>query len=689
MQFPYGAVYFRKSNPPKEDWERDYRRAHEDGLNIFRHWFMWGAIEVAPGVYDWEDFDRQLELAEKYGIKTIIAEITRCVPEWVTARYPELLTVDENGRRRYPEMGVSCAVGGFGNGLCLDKPQSRELIQGFLEQLAARYKGHPALMGYDIVNEVNSYGFCHCEDSIAAYRAWLEKRYGDIRTLGRAWKRYSYTSFEEIRQPAALGLYPESVDWLNFNRERFQNEIAWVSGVLRKQDPECLIAAHGVGSTLTLHERGCADDWKTAECVDVYGLTWVPCRHGNEPWQMLSAIDQTRSASGGKTFWHAEMQGGPLWLQPQVIGRPRSDGRVATAGDVRIWNLMSMACGSRGILNPRFRPLLDGPLFGAFGAYGMDGSRTDRSNMASSIAKWANDPANRPVLETKPIRGEVGILYLPESGTASYLHTRFGNENLYPEMMFGAYQAFLDNHIQADFVIMDQIDDMDVLYVPHPIAMKREQIQRLRAWVERGGVLISESCPAYWDEALHVDPVQPGYGADELFGVRQDEVAFMPDVDRELAMRILGQDVHGEGYLQTYCVTTAQPVGEYQGKVIAAVNSIGKGKALLIGANLSGSYGRMHDEETRAFFAKLMAFAGKSPRTVCDDGRVFLRLSESEENTYLWALNPTDAALETRVAIRDAAGMGDCAWQGGSAKWNDGLLELKLDAHDGIVVQIR
>ena len=25
--FPYGAVYFRKSNPPAEDWARDYRVA--------------------------------------------------------------------------------------------------------------------------------------------------------------------------------------------------------------------------------------------------------------------------------------------------------------------------------------------------------------------------------------------------------------------------------------------------------------------------------------------------------------------------------------------------------------------------------------------------------------------------------------------------------------------------------------
>ena len=49
-KFPYGAVYFRKSNPPQEDWERDYQKAAEDGMNIFRHWFIWSAIEIAPGV---------------------------------------------------------------------------------------------------------------------------------------------------------------------------------------------------------------------------------------------------------------------------------------------------------------------------------------------------------------------------------------------------------------------------------------------------------------------------------------------------------------------------------------------------------------------------------------------------------------------------------------------------------------
>jgi len=47
--FVYGAVYFRKSNPPPEDRERDYAVAAEDGYAYFRHWFLWSAIETAPG----------------------------------------------------------------------------------------------------------------------------------------------------------------------------------------------------------------------------------------------------------------------------------------------------------------------------------------------------------------------------------------------------------------------------------------------------------------------------------------------------------------------------------------------------------------------------------------------------------------------------------------------------------------
>ena len=184
MQFPYGAVYFRKSNPPKQDWERDYQTAKEDGFNIFRHWFMWGAIEIAPGVYDWEDYDRQMDLAAQMGLKVVIAEFMDAVPEWLYHSRKDLMFRHADGSVAANQMGVSCPAGGFGAGLCLDNEEARELGAGFLKALATHYKGHPALLGYDIWNESNfAPDVCYCEATLsgsgcrrntAIYRRWAK-----------------------------------------------------------------------------------------------------------------------------------------------------------------------------------------------------------------------------------------------------------------------------------------------------------------------------------------------------------------------------------------------------------------------------------------------------------------------------------------------------------------------------------
>ena len=97
--FVGGAVYFRKSNPPPEEWTRDYRAASAVGMTAFRHWFMWSAIEIAPGKYDWSDYDRQMDLAAQNGIKTIIAIIDNCAPEWAFHKFPASRYLASDGTR--------------------------------------------------------------------------------------------------------------------------------------------------------------------------------------------------------------------------------------------------------------------------------------------------------------------------------------------------------------------------------------------------------------------------------------------------------------------------------------------------------------------------------------------------------------------------------------------------------------
>ncbi|MCX6622361.1 MAG: beta-galactosidase [Acidobacteria bacterium] len=368
--FPYGAVYFRKSNPPEADWARDHATAARLGMNTFRHWFLWSAIEVAPGKYDWRDYDRMMDLAAQNGIKVVIAELVHAAPEWVFDRYPHARYKASDDSVSHSGISGSSATGGF-PGLCLDNEDVKALAETFLVALVERYRNHPATLGYDLWNE-NSYDggspqkmHCYCGATGKQFREWLHGRYGSLETLGRTWYRHSYADWENVHPPRNFGGYPESLDWLEFRIDDAFRLLGWRVDLFRRLDPKHKVLAHGVAGTLETLPSATHNDWRSAELFDVWGLTWVASRKGSELWKQFHALDLVRGASRGKPFWHAEAQAGPLWMQPQVIGRAREDGRITDEKDVRLWNLISCAGGATGILYPRWRPLLDGPLFGA------------------------------------------------------------------------------------------------------------------------------------------------------------------------------------------------------------------------------------------------------------------------------------------------------------------------------------
>lgn len=693
-QLPYGAVYFRKSNPPKEDWERDYAVASEDGMNIFRHWFMWGAIEVAPGVYDWEDYDRQLDLAAKYGIRTIIAEMIIFAPEWAYFKHPHAMHEDVNGNKVKSQMGVSSAVGGFG-GFCLDCDEARELAGNFLRQLALRYKDHESMLGYDILNECNYHpgGICYCQYSRVKYRDWLKNKYGDLKSLGQTWRRYSYTSWEEVQPPAQLGPYPESIDWLQFNKEKFYGWMQWRKDIITSVDNRNYITAHGEAASLVKMASAGSDDWDAASKVDIYGFTWVASRKGSEPWKQWHAVDLTRAGSLGKPFWHAEMQGGPLWLQPQVIGRPKNDGRVTEAEDIRLWNMISLAGGARGLLFPRWRSLLDGPLFGAFGPYEMDGSRTDRSQTASSIANWANDPMQQALFASSPIRGDIGILVVPETERFSYLLSHSGDYHFYSEAMWGAYRGFYDNHIQADWVRMEQIDSYEVLYFPYPISLSQVHAEQLKKWVEKGGTLISEGCPAYFGDYGSVGVVQPNLGLHEVFGAVQTNVEFMPDLSESIVFEYKGTERKGGLYQQSYQTTTASVAGTYKdGSTAIVENQYGAGKALLIGTYPSEAYYRTSDPANKELFLEVFTWSGQEQMVSAEHEEIQVRLHDGDSGKFVWMINSSSSDITTKVHISTnflSVSSVEKLWGQYDPVVDGNIIHTQLPAKDALILQMK
>jgi beta-galactosidase len=654
--FPYGAVYFRKTNPPEEAWARDHQTAARAGMNTFRHWVFWGAVEIAPGKFDWTDYDQMMDLAHANGIKVILSELDTCAPEWAFRRYANSRYKSSDGS--VASSNNSGLLGGF-PGLCLDNPEAKAAVERFLTALIEHYRNHPALLGYDVWNE-NIYNGgeprrmnCYCDGTKARLREWLHVRYGSLTATGKTWNRFGWETWDDVEPPRTLGGYPEAMDWLEFRIDDAFRLLDWRVKLFRKLDPNHLVVAHGIAGTLEGLPGEANNEWRSAAMMDVWGMTWVASRKGNAPWQQYQTLDLVRSGARGKPFWHAEAEGGPLWMQPQVIGRPREDGRQPDAEDVRIWNLVSCAGGARGILYPRWRPLLDSALFGAFGPFGMDGSETPRSQMAGHVASWANSHPN--VWKSRPVKGEVGLLFIPESEIFNYVQQ--GSTDYYAQSTRGAFQAFFDSNILSDFVRLQDIDEYKLVYLAYPVMLKKDTADKLKAYVQRGGVLISEGVPGYFGDRGHVGTVQPNLGLDELFGAREKFVEFDPDLSEKLMLEVNGNKIYGRYFRQDYDLHGGTMAGQYaNGNVAAVANTFGKGKTLLIGSFPGSGYYLHHGEETRALFAGFLQLAGVVPAIAIDDNTVQARLHQGEGGTHIWVTNSARAAKKVTVTVAEGAG---------------------------------
>jgi beta-galactosidase len=662
-------------------------------MNIFRHWFLWSAIEVAPGKYDWSGYDQMMDLAAKNGIKVVIGEVDFCAPEWAFRKYPHARYLSSDGTAIGSGQSDSCQTSGF-PGLCLDNPEVQAMAEKFLTALIVRYREHPALYCYDIWNENHSEGgtpakmYCYCEASKRKLRDWLRNRYGTLEKAGKAWHRYSFATWDDVDPPRSFDGYAESLDWLEFRIDNSFSLYDWRVKLFRKLDPHHRLTAHGNARTLSDMPSTSHNEWRAAAEVDGYGLTWVAGRNGIDPWKQYQAFDLVRGGARGKPFWHAEAQAGPLWMQPNLIGHPKEDGRVVDPEDVRIWNLISCAGGAKGILYCRWRPLLDGPLFDAFAPFAMDGSVTPRAEMAGKVARWTNDHPN--VWKSNPIKGDVGLVFVPESELFTYVQQR--DTEFYTQSIEGAYQAFFASNIQPDFVSINDIAEYAIVYLPYPLMLKSETAAKLRRYVEQGGTLVSEGMPGYFGDHGHAGTVQPNNGLDEVFGVRESSVEFLPDLTNDLTLELNGATIYGRYFRQEYDLHGGTATGHYtNGRIAAVQHKFGKGRTLLIGSFPGSGYYLHHAPATKDAFAGLLELAGVTPAVRVNDASIQARLHQGAGGTYLWITNPTRANRTVTVGLAAAAGnftSGQDIWGDQRVALDSRQVTVNISGRDAAVIAL-
>ena len=211
--------------------------------------------------------------------------------------------------------------------------------------------------------------------------------------------------------------------------------------------------------------------------------------------------------------------------------------------------------------------------------------------------------------------------------------------------------------------------------------------------MEQGGILVSEGLPGYFGDRGKAGVVQPNLGMDRLFGAKESEVEFTPDLLEDLTLQIRNTTISGRYFRQEYEAAGGQVVGQYaNGKPAAIEHRFGKGRGLLIGSFPGGGYFLHHTAGTKMFFSGLLPWAGIRQKVAVNAPAIKARLHQGAGGTYLWVLNPSRTPQKVTVRLESEPGSFSRArdlWQPSNAVRLTGLqVDLTVGDRNASVIQL-
>jgi beta-galactosidase len=232
-----------------------------------------------------------------------------------------------------------------------------------------------------------------------------------------------------------------------------------------------------------------------------------------------------------------------------------------------------------------------------------------------------------------------------------------------------------------------------MVYLPYPIHLKPASAKKLIEYVEEGGILVSEGMPGYFGDRGKVGVVQPNLGLDRLFGAKESDVEFTPDLLEKLTFQVRGAPISGRYFRQEFDAAGGEIVGRYaNGKPAAIEHRLGKGRVLLLGSFPGGGYFLHHTEGTKAFFAGLLPWAGIRQKVSVNAPEIKARLHQGPGGTYLWVLNPSRSPQKVSIRLDRETGpftRGRDTWQKSNAvKITGQQVEVSVEDRNAAVIEL-
>lgn len=492
-----GTCYYPE-HWPEALWESDLTRMLDAGISTIRIGeFAWSKFEPTEGQFTYDFFDRFLDLAHQKGMRVIFGTPTATPPAWLTEKYPEVL----NGRQD----GVLFRHGGRRH-YNYNSPKYRALCSRIVEKIAAHIGRHPAIVGWQIDNELNCEinKFYSLADD-AAFRVFLQQKYRALDVLNRAWGtvfwNQTYTAWEEVHIPRTLPGLMENphqiLDYYRFVSHSVLEFCDMQAQILRAYIPE--------GVFITTNGRfDLMDNHKMArESLDVYtfdsypsfayGLDTDPLHSANlNDRRWSNHLNEVRSIC--PHFGIMEQQSGANgWTT-------RMEGPAPRPGQLTLWAMQSVAHGADYISFFRWRTATQGTEIYWHGI--LDYDNRDNRKLAEVKDFYRKLKTLDPLCGSRYVASFAMLKDYDNTWDAEVdsWHRRLAWQS--EEEIFVASEL---NHTPMDIVYLqpettlEELCAYPVLVYPHPIIAEPSRAALLEAYVAQGGTLILGCRSGYKD----------------------------------------------------------------------------------------------------------------------------------------------------------------------------------------------
>lgn len=572
----------------KKMWAEDLDRMLAVGIRVIRiAEFAWNKFEPREGEYHFDFFDEFLALADEKGMSVIFCTPTATPPAWLSAKYPEILNSDKEGnliqhgsRRHYN----------------YNSPVYRDFVVKLVEQLGAHYGRCPAIIGWQLDNELNcETDQFYSESDAKAFRKFLQDKYGKLDVLNDAWGtvfwNQTYTDWEEVDVPRRTNndaVNPHRVlDYIRFVSDSTCSFAKLQADILKKYiKKEDFITTNGIFNRVD-YQRMLRESLSfiTYDSYPdfAYGLDTFDAKDSFRDRWWSKNLTEVRAISS--VFGIMEQQSGANgWNNRLEAPAPKP-------GQLTLWTMQSIAHGADFISYFRWRTSIMGTEIYWHGILDYSGRENRRLREVASVHKKLEKLQQIAGAE---YAAKVGILKdYDNKWDMDYDNWHKRVESFSQDSLFLAFQQL---HTPFNYIYFneslnrEELKKYDVLFYPHATILTRERAALLEEYVAQGGKLVMGCRTGYKDlTGKCVMERLPGLAAN-VTGTDIPEYTFVSPEDGHVYA-----DWNGEKIEAAIFNDLLEPAGEqaevlatytdsyYAGTPALIRNHFGKGEAYYFG----------------------------------------------------------------------------------------------------------